>query len=161
MASSASKTRRPLHHAVWQSLCFTSIHAPKMALKANVIPYFALLSIIISIVPGLFWLYQRKIRPRKSGQNSRQEARHSHPNTYLDERQLPPTYLYLEESRCRKTWILQRDVPTNTSSPLSPVSHRMPVYPIASLDPGSQVVRLPFNFQNTYIMSFGSLPTAL
>ena len=90
-----------------------------MALKANVIPYFALLSLMISVVPGLFWLYRKLNRPKKSGESDRQETRRSPTPRYHNERQLLPTYFYLEESRCRQAWILQQDVSANTSSHVS------------------------------------------
>lgn len=113
-----------------------------MALKANIIPYIALLSLLVSLVPGFFWLYRRIIQPRKNHENDRLELRRSIPPSCQTERQLPPAYLYLEESRSRKAWIVQQDAPAHTSSHVLPASRRVPRCPIAALGSGSQIVCL-------------------
>lgn len=112
-----------------------------MALSESAAPYIALLSLIVSVVPGLFWLYRKKVRPQKSAEINRQETRCSLAPMYLAERQFPPTYIYLEEFRCRQERILQPDASAR-SYHISPTYHRIPGYQIASLDHGSQAVSL-------------------
>lgn len=153
---SKNEFQRPLHHTVWQPNSFISIHVWKMALNSSAATYFALLSLIVSVVPGLFWLYRKVIRPRKSGENGRQEIRSCTTPTYHNARQSPPTYFYLEESRSPHAWILLQGVPANTPYQLSPILRRMPSHSIAALDNGSQVVNLFTIFLNTYIHSHSS-----
>lgn len=136
-----------------QNLAICQFHIdphPNMALKTSATPYIALLSLIVSVIPGFFWLYRRMTRHDKSGKNNQQETRRSLAPMNHNERQFSPTFFYLEESRCRQAWILQQDVSTNTSCHASPASHQMPGYSIAAQDPGSRVVSLGARLSNTY-----------
>lgn len=117
-----------------------------MALSTSAAPYIALLSLIVSVVPGVFWLYRKKIRPKKTAENDQQETRRSLTPIYHTERQFPPTYIYLEEFHCGQERILQQDASAYRSYHISPACHRIPGYRIASLDHGSQAVSLTAKF---------------
>lgn len=133
---------RSLHYFVWQTPTSIAINIPEMALKTSATPYIALLSLIVSVIPGLFWLYQKMVRPKKRGKNDRQEIRSSITPMYHNAQELSPTYFYLEETRCRQAWILRQDVLANTPCHISPTSLPLPSHSVAASNHGSQVVSL-------------------
>lgn len=81
-----------------------------MALSSRVIPYLALLSIIVSCVPGFYWGFTRLRRYMKKRQNQQDG------DTPFINRQGSPSAILLDDNPHHSS-VLPRHHPTNNSRP--------------------------------------------